>query len=244
MSTTPTRDGYNLRKRKAPEKNDDSADEDYSPRKKRATTPRKPKTPKKEFSDDTDSDLKIGSQAPDFSDIEDANGEKQSLNGLLGQDWVQRLVLFFIPKGAGDKTGPEFAKLYEEYKKNGIEVVAVSSDTVKASLNYVTKNTLPFKVLSDTDKIIINAYNMQNKNGKAAKRGAIVVSKDGKVEKVYLKVKQATHAQDVLDELTGKSTPPTGDEQQDSATSQQSETSQEATSQGTQDEQTPTTTSQ
>ena len=100
--------------------------------------------------------LKEGSTAPAFKTT-DANGETVSLKDLRGQ----KVVLYFYPKDdtpGCTKEACSFRDEFSKFKKQGITVLGVSPDSEKAHQKFATKYSLPFTLLADTDRKIVEAY--------------------------------------------------------------------------------------
>ncbi len=157
----------------------------------------------------TTTHLKEGDAAPDFSGT-DENGKRVALKDFKGK----RLVLYFYPKD--DTTGctEEACNLrdnYEMFKKMGFEIVGVSADDEKSHEKFIQKNDLPFRLIADTDKAIINAYGVWGEKSISGKitegllRTTFVIDKTGKIEKIISKVDTANHAEQILSS-TGEAT--------------------------------------
>ena len=86
-------------------------------------------------------------------------------------------------------------------------MLGVSKDSVKAQAKFRAKYELPFQLLSDTDAVVCNLYGVINEKSmygrivKGIERSTFVIDPQGKVAKVYRKVKVAGHVRAVLDEL-------------------------------------------
>ena len=102
--------------------------------------------------------LAIGTQAPDFT-LPDQNGEMKSLEDFRGQ----KVILYFYPKDmtAGcTKQACAFGELYPQFREKGAVVLGVSKDTVASHKRFEEKYGLPFTLLSDTEKTVIQAYDV------------------------------------------------------------------------------------
>src|SRR6478735_8229575 len=100
--------------------------------------------------------LKTGDQAPKFTS-KDQNGNTVSLDQFKGQ----KVVLYFYPKDDTPGCTAEacdFRDNYQGLKAKGIEVLGVSIDDEKSHQKFINKHSLPFTLLADTDKAIVEAY--------------------------------------------------------------------------------------
>ncbi len=114
--------------------------------------------------------LAIGTQAPDFT-LPDQNGEMKSLEDFRGQ----KVILYFYPKDmtAGcTKQACAFGELYPQFREKGAVVLGVSKDTVASHKRFEEKYGLPFTLLSDTEKTVIQAYDVW-KEKKLSKRSRL-----------------------------------------------------------------------
>jgi thioredoxin-dependent peroxiredoxin len=153
--------------------------------------------------------LKPGDAAPDFS-LPDADGNMVRLADLRGQ-WV---VLYFYPRDntpGCTKEACGFRDAYEEYQARDVVVLGVSTDDAKAHTKFSTKFGLPFPLLTDADGQVATAYEsyglkkFMGKEYLGISRNTFVIDPDGKIAKVYLKVKPEPHAADLLADLVNLS---------------------------------------
>ncbi len=144
------------------------------------------------------STLKIGDKAPDFK-VKNQNGNEIQLKEFKGK----KVVLFFYPKASTPGCTAEACNLRDNYKdliNKGLEVIGVSADTEKRQLNFSTKNELPYNVLADTEKEIINAYGVwgpkkfMGKEYDGINRTTFVIDEKGIIENIITKVKTKDHA--------------------------------------------------
>jgi len=146
--------------------------------------------------------LKVGDKAPDIR-VHTDTGEDFRLSGMLGK----RVVLYFYPKA--DTPGCtveacEFRDGIKAFAKKGAAVVGVSPDKPTAQAKFKQKYDLPFALLADEDKAAAEAYgvwkekNMYGKKVMGIERTTFVIGADGKIEKIYAKVKAQGHAGVVL----------------------------------------------
>jgi peroxiredoxin Q/BCP len=144
------------------------------------------------------STLKIGDKAPDFK-VKNQNGKEIQLKDFRGK----KVALFFYPKASTPGCTAEACNLRDNYKdltKKGMEVIGVSADSETRQLNFSTKNELPYNLLADTEKEIINAYGVwgpkkfMGKEYDGIHRTTFVIDENGKIENVISKVKTKDHA--------------------------------------------------
>ena len=146
--------------------------------------------------------LKIGDKAPDFT-LLDKDGKTVSLSDFLGK----KVVLYFYPKDntpGCTRQACAFASNYEEFIKRGVEVIGISKDSVASHVKFAEKYSLPFILLSDPDKIVIEKYGVwQEKKlyGKVSMgvvRMTFVVDENGLVQEIMPRVKPDTNAEEIL----------------------------------------------
>jgi len=149
--------------------------------------------------------LKEGDRAPAFTG-KDQNGESVSLSQFKGK----RVILFFYPKDMTPGCTAEACNLgenYSELQKRGFEVLGVSADSEVRHQKFIDKYNLPYTLLSDEDKTILNAYGVwglkkfMGKEYDGIHRTTFVIGADGKLEKVIKKVKTKDHTAQILEEL-------------------------------------------
>jgi peroxiredoxin Q/BCP len=149
--------------------------------------------------------LKVGDKAPDIR-VHTDTGEDFRLSDMKGK----RVVLYFYPKA--DTPGCtveacEFRDGIQAFAKKGVAVVGVSPDKPTAQARFKEKYDLPFTLLADEDKAAVEAYgvwkekNMYGKKVMGVERTTFVIGADGKIEKIYARVKAQGHAGEVLAEL-------------------------------------------
>jgi len=146
--------------------------------------------------------LKVDDQAPDIR-VHTDSGEDFRLSDMKGK----RVVLYFYPKA--DTPGCtveacEFRDGIKAFAKKGAAVVGVSPDKPAAQAKFKQKYDLPFTLLADEEKSAAQAYgvwkekNMYGKKVMGIERTTFVIGPDGKIEKIYNKVKAKGHAEEVL----------------------------------------------
>ncbi|HUB34132.1 MAG TPA: thioredoxin-dependent thiol peroxidase [Bryobacteraceae bacterium] len=146
--------------------------------------------------------LKEGDAAPDVH-LKTDTGETFRLSDLKGK----RVVLYFYPKAdtPGCTTEAcEFRDGMGAFGEKGAVIVGVSPDKPAAQAKFKTKYELPFTLLADEDKAAAQAYgvwkekNMYGKKTMGIERTTFVIGPDGRIEKIYAKVKAQGHAGQVL----------------------------------------------
>jgi len=149
--------------------------------------------------------LKEGDKAPAI-ELETDTGEVFDLAAHKGET----IILYFYPRA--DTPGCtveacEFRDSSKKITKKGALIVGISPDTVKAQAKFKTKFDLPFILLADADRKVSEAYgvvkekNMYGKKVMGIERTTFVIGPDGKIEKIYAKVKAQGHAAEVLSGL-------------------------------------------
>ncbi len=149
--------------------------------------------------------LSIGTQAPDFT-LPDQNGQLHSLSDFRGQ----KVILYFYPKDntAGcTKQACAFGELYPQFREKGAVVLGVSKDTVASHKRFEEKYGLPFTLLSDTEKTVIQAYDVWKEKklyGKVSMglvRTTYLIDENGVIVKAFEKVKAADNPAQMLGEI-------------------------------------------
>ena len=147
--------------------------------------------------------LKEGDKAPDFSS-KDQNGNTVSLADFKGK----RIVLYFYPKDdtpGCTKEACSFRDADDIFRAKDITVLGVSTDSEKSHQKFISKFQLPFDLLADTDKKIVEDYgvwgekNMYGKKYMGTFRKTFLIDGDGKIVKIFEKVNVAAHADEVLE---------------------------------------------
>jgi peroxiredoxin Q/BCP len=122
----------------------------------------------------------------------------------------KRVVLYFYPRAdtPGCTTEScEFRDLVHDFEAKGAAVAGISPDKPAAIAKFQTKYGLPFALLSDEDKSAAQAFGvwkeklMYGKKVMGIERSTFVIGPDGRIEKIYRRVKAEGHAAQVLAEL-------------------------------------------
>ena len=146
--------------------------------------------------------LKVGDKAPNFEAL-DQMGNTIKLADYTGK----KLVLFFYPKASTPGCTVEACNLrdnYQTFLAQGYDVLGVSADSAKRQQNFSTKNELPFPLLADEDKTVINAFGVwgpkkfMGKEYEGIHRATFVIDENGILEEVITKVKTKVHTEQIL----------------------------------------------
>ena len=143
--------------------------------------------------------------APDFTLTSDA-GEQVTLSALRGKP----VVLYFYPKDDTPGCTTQACGIRDswgEFEDAGAVVVGVSPDGEASHATFKEKYDLPFTLLADTDHEVADAYGVWGEKSYAGKtymgvhRSTFVIDADGNVARIFLDVKPAEHADQVLEAL-------------------------------------------
>jgi peroxiredoxin Q/BCP len=152
--------------------------------------------------------LKVGDKAPDFK-AKDQDGKNISLKDFAGK----KLVLYFYPKDDTPSCTNEACNLRDNFsglKKKGYAIVGVSADEEKKHKKFIAKYDLPFPLIADTDKKVIDAYDVwgekffMGRTFDGIVRTTFVINEKGKIEKVITDVKTKNHTEQILEAENGK----------------------------------------
>ncbi len=151
-------------------------------------------------------ELKQGDKAPQFT-AKDQNGNLVTLNQFKGK----KVILFFYPKDNTPGCTAEacdFRDNYQGLTAKGITVLGVSVDDEKSHQKFITKYELPFTLLADTDKKVVEAYgvwaekSMYGKTYMGINRTTFVIDEEGNIAHIITKVDTKNSTQQVLDLLS------------------------------------------
>jgi len=143
--------------------------------------------------------LKEGDKVPDIEKIID-------LNELKGR----KLILYFYPKDNTPGCTNEALNLKENYKQlknDGFEVIGVSPDSEERHKKFIEKFDLPFKLIADTEKTILNNFGvwrekkMYGKTYMGVHRTTFIIDEKGTVLKIFPKVKTKEHYEQIIKAL-------------------------------------------
>ncbi len=146
--------------------------------------------------------LKEGDLAPEFSAATNG-GATVSLSDFKGKN----VILYFYPKDdtpGCTKEACAFRDYFAEFRKKGAVVLGVSMDSVKSHDKFVEKFKLPFTLLADEDKKIVEVYGVWGEKSFMGRkylgthRVTFLIGPDGRIKKIWPKVKPEEHAEEVL----------------------------------------------
>jgi peroxiredoxin Q/BCP len=151
------------------------------------------------------SELKEGQQAPEFT-AADQDGNTVTLSQFRGK----KVILYFYPKDDTPGCTAEacdFRDNYQGLMAKGIIVLGVSVDDEKSHQKFAAKHSLPFTLLADTDKKIVEAYgvwgekNMYGKKYMGTNRSTFIIDENGLISHIIKKVDTKTPTAQVLELL-------------------------------------------
>ena len=146
--------------------------------------------------------LQAGQKAPDFT-LPDKDGNPVTLSSFLGK----KVVLYFYPKDntpGCTRQACAFAGAYSAFKAKNVVVIGISKDSVASHAKFAEKYSLPFILISDTERQTIEAYGvwqekvMCGKRGMGVVRTTFIIDEQGNIQAVMPKVKPDTNALDIL----------------------------------------------
>lgn len=146
--------------------------------------------------------LKVGDKAPIFEG-KDQNGNPISLNDFQGK----KVVLYFYPKDNTPGCTAQSCNLRDNYKAlldNNYAVVGVSADSEKSHQNFIAKFDLPFPLISDTEKVVLEQYGVWQEKKNFGKtymgivRTTFVIDENGTIEEIIAKVDTKEHTEQIL----------------------------------------------
>jgi len=151
--------------------------------------------------------LETGAKAPEFSLPAD-DGTTVTLAGLRGNN----IVLYFYPKDDTSGCTTEacgFRDSWEDVQKNGAIVLGVSPDSIASHQKFKQKYRIPFPLLADTDHRVADAYgawgekSMYGRKYRGILRTTFLIDAEGRIARVFEKVRPEGHAAEVLAALRG-----------------------------------------
>ena len=149
--------------------------------------------------------VEIGERAPDFKLLTDGNGSV-TLSALKGK----KVVLYFYPKDDTSGCTAEacgFRDSFPDYGGAGSVVVGISKDSVASHDKFKKKHELPFILASDAGSDVCEKYgvwvekSMYGRKYMGMERSTFLIGKDGKIKKIFRKVKPEGHAEEVYEAL-------------------------------------------
>lgn len=146
--------------------------------------------------------LTAGDKAPGFV-LNDQDGKTHKLEDYKGK----KLVIYFYPKDQTPgciKEACNFRDNITVFKEKNIAVLGVSIDSEKSHQNFIEKQSLNFPLLADVEKTMVNDYgvwgekSMYGRKYMGTLRKTFLVNESGVIDKIYDKVKVASHAEDII----------------------------------------------
>jgi thioredoxin-dependent peroxiredoxin len=149
--------------------------------------------------------LKAGDKAPAINAV-DQFGNRIALDEMAGN----KVILYFYPKDDTPGCTAEACSLRDNYEmllEKGFKIIGVSADNEKAHKKFTEKYSLPFPLIPDTDKKILNDYGVWGRKKFMGRefdgviRTTFVIAEDGTILKVFDKVDTKDHANQILSEI-------------------------------------------
>jgi peroxiredoxin Q/BCP len=150
----------------------------------------------------------VGTQAPEFTAI-DQDGKTHRLSDFKGK----KVVLYFYPKdntSGCTKEACAFRDHFARFRQLNVAILGVSIDSEKSHKSFVQKYDLPFTLLSDPEKRLVEAYgawgekSMYGRKYMGTNRVTYLIDEEGKISSVFPRVRPDTHADEILAVLQEK----------------------------------------
>lgn len=147
--------------------------------------------------------LNINDQAPDFT-LTSAQGNEITLSQFKGK----KVVIFFYPKNmtpACTQEACDFRDNYNRLKQLNVEIIGISTDTVKSHMNFVTKKELPYYSLSDELHEVCEKYGvwqlkkLYGREYMGIVRTTFLINENGQIQHIWPKVKVKGHVEQIVD---------------------------------------------
>ncbi len=151
--------------------------------------------------------IKEGTKAPNFK-LKDQNGKNVSLKDFEGKN----IILYFYPKDDTSGCTAEacnFRDEFPKFNKTNAVIIGVSPDSVESHKKFAEKYNLPFTLLSDEEKDVLKKYevwkekSMYGRKYMGVERTTFIIDKNGKIKKIFNKVKVQGHNEEVLEAIQG-----------------------------------------
>ncbi len=155
--------------------------------------------------------LAVGTPAPEFT-ATDQDGKQRALRDFRGK----KLILYFYPKDntpGCTKEACAFRDNFAKFRELNVEILGVSIDSEKSHRSFVDKHDLPFTLLADPDKRLVEAYGvwaekrLYGKTYMGTNRVTYLIDETGKIAAVFPKVKPDKHAEELLSALQQERAP-------------------------------------
>ena len=148
------------------------------------------------------SKLQIGDKAPEINAV-DQNGNNITLEQYQGK----KVVLYFYPKDMTPGCTAQSCNLSENYtalQKNGYDVIGVSCDSIKRHQKFIEKYNLPFNLISDEDKKVVNDYGVwqlkkfMGREYMGIVRTTFLIDENGIIDEIITKVNTKEHTNQII----------------------------------------------
>jgi peroxiredoxin Q/BCP len=152
--------------------------------------------------------LTVGTPAPEFTTT-DQDGKTRSLSDFKGK----KVLLYFYPKDntpGCTKEACGFRDHFGEFRRLGVEILGVSIDSEKSHRSFMQKYALPFTLLTDPDKRLVELYGVWGEKKRYGRtymgtnRVTYLIDEAGTISAVFPTVKPAAHAEEILAMLQGQ----------------------------------------
>lgn len=149
--------------------------------------------------------LKVGDNAPIFEGV-DQDNKHISLNDFNGK----KVAIYFYPKDSTPGCTAQACSLRDQYSElvsRGVQVIGVSADSVASHQKFTEKQNLPFSLIADTERKVIEQFGVwgpkkfMGKNYDGIHRMTFLIDENRKIEQIWEKVNTKEHAKEILDFL-------------------------------------------
>lgn len=147
--------------------------------------------------------LNVGDKAPEINAVNQI-GEAITLSQFEGK----KVILYFYPKDMTPGCTTQSCNLrdnYSDLQKQGFEIIGISADDEKRHQKFIEKHELPFPLIPDVDKKVINDYGIWGEKKFMGKvydgihRVTFIIDEKGKIERIFEKVKTKAHTEQILE---------------------------------------------
>jgi thioredoxin-dependent peroxiredoxin len=149
-------------------------------------------------------EIKEGNKAPDFTAL-DQDGKKVKLSSFRDK---KNIVLYFYPKDMTPGCTTQACGFRDQQKSfKSTVILGVSIDSQERHQKFIEKYDLPFKLLADVDKKVVQKYGVWQEKKLYGKtfmgivRSTFIIDKNGTIRKIFVKVKVKNHIEEVLNAL-------------------------------------------